>query len=118
MCAVLSRSAVVLPQQTSSMAASGNELVPFGDEAPHGESPHTLQVIRHNRDSATCSWTITPFAVGKLGKRTLWSQYFSVGNYDWRLLVYPTGEWKHLTVIWLHLLQLDTSKSTAALHSA
>lgn len=100
------------------MAASGNELVPFGDEAPHGESPHTLQVIRHNRDSATCSWTITPFAVGKLGKRTLWSQYFSVGNYDWRLLVYPTGEWKHLTVIWLHLLQLDTSKSTAALHSA
>ena len=74
------------------MAASGNELVPYGDEAPHGDSPHTLQITRHNRDSASCSWTITPFSVGKLGKRTLWSQYFSVGNYDWRLLVYPTGQ--------------------------
>ena len=25
-------------------------------------------------------------------QRTLWSRYFEVGGYDWRLLVYPSGD--------------------------
>lgn len=25
-------------------------------------------------------------------QRTLWSSYFEVGGYDWRLLVYPSGD--------------------------
>lgn len=79
----------VLP--LSEMASSG-AIVPHVEENAQGDSSHPLQVVRHNRDSATCSWTISPFTVGKLGKRTLWSQYFSIGNYDWRLLVYPMGK--------------------------
>ena len=58
---------------------------PQGEEAEGG-----VIVTHHNRDSASCRWTIQH--VSKVKQRTLWSKYFQVGGYDWRLLVYPAGD--------------------------
>ena len=56
-----------------------------GEEADGG-----VVIIQHSNDSASCRWTIQ--ALAKRKQRTLYSRYFSVGGYDWRLLVYPAGD--------------------------
>ena len=66
-------------------ATSSGRADPEGEEAEGG-----VIVTQHNRDSASCRWTIQQ--VSKVKQRTLWSKYFQVGGYDWRLLVYPGGD--------------------------
>ncbi len=37
-------------------------------------------------------WAFTAACAPQVKQRTLWSRYFEVGGYDWRLLVYPSGD--------------------------
>ena len=67
------------------LATPSSRADPQGEEAEGG-----VIVTHHNRDSASCRWTIQQ--VSKVKQRTLWSKYFQVGGYDWRLLVYPAGD--------------------------
>ena len=67
------------------LTASSTRADPQGEEAEGG-----VIVTHHNRDSASCRWIIQQ--VSKVKQRTLWSKYFLVGGYDWRLLVYPAGD--------------------------
>ena len=57
----------------------------YGEEADGG-----VVIKQHSEYSASCRWTIQ--ALAKRKQRTLYSRYFSVGGYDWRLLVYPAGD--------------------------
>ena len=57
----------------------------YGEEADGG-----VVIRQHSDFSASCRWTIQ--ALAKRKQRTLYSRYFSVGGYDWRLLVYPAGD--------------------------
>ncbi|XP_076907715.1 uncharacterized protein LOC143564271 [Bidens hawaiensis] len=53
-------------------------------------SLESVTIERRGEFAAVCRWTIFNFP--RVKTRILWSKYFEVGGYDFRLLVYPKGD--------------------------
>ncbi|GMH39219.1 hypothetical protein BSKO_07117 [Bryopsis sp. KO-2023] len=52
--------------------------------------PGGVVVEQRDKYSVFCSWRIGGYA--KIRQRAIWSNYFEVGGYDCRLLIYPGGD--------------------------
>lgn len=63
-------------------------LVPKGPNYVHKQDK--FDVERYSDAHAKCIWTISDIK-NKAKKKSIWSDFFDVGGYDCRLLVYPGG---------------------------
>lgn len=61
-----------------------------GASASIPNGPGSVVVETRDKFSVFCSWKIGGYA--KIRQRAIWSNYFEVGGYDCRLLIYPGGE--------------------------
>lgn len=58
--------------------------------------PGGVVVETRDKFSVFCSWKVAGYA--KIRQRAIWSNYFEVGGYDCRLLIYPGGEKAHWNI--------------------
>lgn len=79
-----------------------------------GTSATTVVVERRGEYAAVCKWAASKLHKFKAQGQSLWSNYFEVGGYDCRLLIYPRGDSQALPGYTSIYLQIKDPRNTAS----